>query len=104
MTLSRYHSAFNWVWETGGKADIRGVIYMDVSIPAIFILLGLFLIVGTKCNLWFLVDPTEKWSPGNSFSFIKKHFGKEYLILTNYLFGIVTLAVGLFILFRYCLV
>ena len=64
------------------------------------ILLGLFLIIGTIFNLQSLVDPPTDWSQSSSFAFIKKYFGKKVLIVSNYVFGVISIIAGI-ILYKY---
>ena len=74
---------------------------MKYYLPLVFILLGLILIVGTICNLHFLVDPPEERFSSSTFAFVKKYFGKKVLIAHNYFFGVLSLIVGLIMIYKF---
>lgn len=50
-------------------------------------LVGLLMIVGTKLEWDFLIDPPEEWAPFYSHSGLKKLFGSDFLIPFNYIVG-----------------
>jgi hypothetical protein len=61
---------------------------MRILYPCISFILGVVLIVGTKCRWKFLVDPPESWAPFYSHSVLKKLAGKEFLVGYNYFLGV----------------
>jgi hypothetical protein len=64
------------------------------------LIVGMMAVIGTKLRWKFLVDPPEKWAFFYSQSWLKQRFGRDFLILYNYVVG------GLFIafsVFMFCL-
>ncbi len=66
---------------------------MEIKGRAIFggiliIIIGVFLIVGTKMKLKILVDPPQDWSPYWVHSWLKKYFDETILTNINYVFGV----------------
>jgi hypothetical protein len=60
-----------------------------------FILAGIILIVGTKKRWRWLVDPPEDYWMFYSHSFLKKVFGKTFLLYFNYMLGIILIVLCL---------
>jgi hypothetical protein len=53
----------------------------------LFFIFGIVLIIGTYKRWIWLVDPPEKYSLFYSQSWLKKVFGKTFLIYYNYILG-----------------
>lgn len=60
-----------------------------------FIAIGAVLIVGTYKRWDWLVDPPDKYWMAYSHSFMKKLFGKTFLIYFNYILGAILIALSL---------
>ena len=57
-------------------------------------------IVGTKLRWKILVDPPESWK-GYSHTFLKRVFGTDFLIIYNYIVGVLGTSIGIIILFQF---
>ena len=68
----------------------------NVIILGMTVLYFLLIVIGTFLKWEFLVDPPESWK-GYSHTFLKKIFGKEFLIPYNYIVGTVGFIFGMFI-------
>ena len=70
------------------------IIFLDIVFPAFFIVLGILLILGTLKGWPSISDPPD----GSNFiygqSFIRKHFGKDFLKTWNCLIGIIFISFG----------
>ena len=73
------------------------IIFLDIVFPLTFFTLGLFLIYGTIREWPSISDPPD----GSNFiygqSFIRKHFGRDFLRFWNCLIGglLISFAIGL---------
>ena len=65
-----------------------------------FSLFGLFLIFGTILKFKILVDPPESWSTFYTNSYLKKKFGKEFLVIYNYVIGILMVLFSVFVIIQ----
>jgi len=66
-----------------------------MKIEFVLVLVGLFLIIGTKFEWRFLVDPPEDWAWIYSHALLKKLFGSDVLIIINYTIGIFVVIMAL---------
>lgn len=64
------------------------------------IILGVGLVVGAIQKWSWLVDPPEKYWFMYSQSFIKKFFGTRVLLFFTYAMGLLTIAVGIYVLVK----
>jgi hypothetical protein len=64
-------------------------------IAIFFIIAGIIIIVGTKKRWSWLVDPPVDYWTFYSHSFLKKFFGKTFLLYFNYFLGIVFILLSL---------
>ncbi len=67
-----------------------------ILIAILFILAGIILIFGTKRGWSWLVDPPTDYWMFYSHSFLKKFFGKTFLLRFNYFIGILFIILSLF--------
>ena len=67
----------------------------------VFTFLGCILLFGAYKKWEFLVDPPEEYWKFYSQSFIKKIFGKQFLLIETYLLGLVILLLGIRSFFLY---
>ena len=70
------------------------IIFLDIVFPLFFIIMGFLLILGTLREWPSILNPPD----GSNFiygqSFIRRHFGKDFLRFWNCLLGIVFLSFG----------
>ena len=70
------------------------IIFLDTVFPLFFIVMGFLLILGTIKEWPSIVDPLD----GSNFiygqSFIRRHFGKDFLKFWNCLIGIIFISFG----------
>ncbi len=71
-------------------------------ILSIGLVIGLLLIIGTIFKWRFLVDPPEEWAAIYSHSKLNKWFGSEFLIVFNYILGILLILFTSFFLWKIC--
>ena len=68
---------------------------LGLFIAIFFIFAGIVLLVGTKKRWVWLVDPPADYWTFYSHSFLKKFFGKTFLLYFNYILGIVFILLSL---------
>ena len=70
------------------------IIFLDIVFPLFFIIMGFLLILGTLKEWPSISDPPD----GSNFiygqSFIRRHFGKDFLRFWNCLLGIIFISFG----------
>jgi hypothetical protein len=69
---------------------------VPLVMSCLFFIVGILLIVGTLMKWKILTDPPEALSDWYSYSWIKKNWGKKYLIPINYGIGAIFLAISIF--------
>jgi hypothetical protein len=62
-------------------------ILLGILFSGFFIAAGVLFLYGTWQRWPFFVDPPEEWWPFYSQAFIKKVFGRSFLIASNYFLG-----------------
>ena len=73
---------------------------MALLFPIGFIVMGAAFVIGTKQKWPIFVSPPDDWWCFYSQSFIKRIFGHKGLIVFNYSFGFLSVAVGLIVIFN----
>jgi len=71
------------------------IIFLDIVFPVFFIAMGFFLVLGTLKDWPPISDPPD----GSNFiygqSFIRRHFGKDFLKFWNCLIGMIFISYGI---------
>ena len=72
----------------------------DLIFVVVMLIFFFLHIVGTKLRWKILVDPPESWK-GYSHTFLKRVFGTDFLIIYNYIVGVLGTSIGIIILFQF---
>ena len=72
----------------------------DLIFVVVMLIFFILHMVGTKLRWKILVDPPESWK-GYSHTFLKRVFGTDFLIIYNYIVGVLGTSIGIIILFQF---
>jgi len=73
---------------------------LGITFFLLVIILGAGLVIGAARRWSWLVDPPEEYWFVYSQSFIKKLFGTRVLLFFTYTMGLLTIAVGIYVLVK----